>query len=59
VLSAPLSPFENVLAYVGAAATKSVILGLICFDLSSVGIGFPFKRIGSGQGQADCDGGSC
>lgn len=29
VLSAPLSPFEIVLAYVGAAATKSVILGLI------------------------------
>jgi ABC-2 type transport system permease protein len=29
VLSAPLSPFEIVLGYVGAAATKSVILGLI------------------------------
>ena len=29
VLSAPVSPFEVVLGYVGAAATKSVILGLI------------------------------
>jgi ABC-2 type transport system permease protein len=29
ILSAPISPFEIVLAYVGAAATKSVILGLI------------------------------
>ena len=29
LLSAPISPFEAVLAYVGAAATKSVILGLI------------------------------
>ena len=29
VLSAPVSPFEIVLAYVGAAATKSVILGLV------------------------------
>jgi ABC-2 type transport system permease protein len=29
VLSAPVSAFEIVLAYVGAAATKSVILGLI------------------------------
>ena len=29
LLSAPISPFESVLGYVGAAATKSVILGLI------------------------------
>jgi ABC-2 type transport system permease protein len=29
VLSAPLSPFEMVIGYVGAAATKSVILGLV------------------------------
>lgn len=29
LLSAPISPFETVLGYVGAAATKSVILGLI------------------------------
>ena len=29
LLSAPVSPFEIVLTYVGAAATKSVVLGLI------------------------------
>jgi len=29
LLSAPVSPFEIVLAYVGAAATKSIILGLL------------------------------
>jgi ABC-2 type transport system permease protein len=29
VLSAPITPFEIVAAYVGAAATKSIILGLI------------------------------
>ncbi|MES0403396.1 MAG: ABC transporter permease [Hyphomicrobium sp.] len=29
LLSAPVSPFEVVLGYVGAAATKSVVLGLI------------------------------
>jgi ABC-2 type transport system permease protein len=29
LLSAPVSPFEIVLAYVGAAATKSVILGIV------------------------------
>ena len=35
VLSAPLSPFEIVLAYVGAAATKSIILGLIILFTAS------------------------
>jgi ABC-2 type transport system permease protein len=30
-LSAPISPFEIVIAYVGAAATKSILLGLIIF----------------------------
>jgi ABC-2 type transport system permease protein len=29
LLSAPVSPFEIVLAYVGAAATKSVIIGIV------------------------------
>ena len=29
LLSAPVSPFEIVLAYVGAAATKSVLLGIV------------------------------
>src|SRR3546814_3775726 len=31
MLSAPLSPLEMVIAYVGAAATKSVIIGTIIF----------------------------
>ncbi|MGQ0559305.1 MAG: ABC transporter permease [Sphingosinicella sp.] len=29
LLSAPISPFETVIGYVGAAATKSIVLGLI------------------------------
>jgi ABC-2 type transport system permease protein len=29
LLSAPVSPFETVLAYVGAAASKSILLGLV------------------------------
>lgn len=29
ILSAPISPLETVIAYVGAAATKSIIIGLI------------------------------
>jgi ABC-2 type transport system permease protein len=29
LLSAPVSPFETVIGYVGAAATKSVVLGLV------------------------------
>src|SRR5215813_2985766 len=35
VLSAPISAFEIVLAYVGAAATKSVILGLVILGTAS------------------------
>lgn len=35
VLSAPLSAFEICLAYVGAAATKSVILGLLILATST------------------------
>ena len=31
LLSAPISAFETVLAYVGAAATKSVVVGLVIF----------------------------
>src|SRR5262252_8869868 len=34
ILSAPVSPFEIVLGYVGAAATKSIILGLIILATS-------------------------
>src|ERR671912_1356078 len=29
LLSAPISPLETVIAYVGAAATKSIVLGLV------------------------------
>jgi len=36
VLSAPVSPIEMVLAYVGAAATKSVLLGLIILATANV-----------------------
>lgn len=35
LLSAPISPFEIVLGYVGAAATKSIILGLIILVTAS------------------------
>ncbi len=40
VLSAPLSPFEIVIGYVGAAATKSVILGLIILTTASLFVDF-------------------
>ena len=36
LLSAPVSPFEAVLGYVGAAATKSLILGVIVIATSSL-----------------------
>jgi len=36
LLSAPISPFEIVLGYVGAAATKSIILGLIILGTASL-----------------------
>ncbi len=36
LLSAPISPFEMVLGYVGAAASKSVILGLIILGTASL-----------------------
>ena len=49
VLSAPVSAFELVLAYVGAAATKSVILGLVILGTANlfvpVGIAHPFWMI--------------
>jgi ABC-2 type transport system permease protein len=35
VLSAPVSPLEIVLAYVGAAATKSIILGIVILATAS------------------------
>ena len=46
ILSAPISPFEVVLGYVGAAATKSVIIGFIILITSSfiveIDIAHPF-----------------
>ena len=36
LLSAPVSPFEIVIGYVGAAATKSVVLGLIILATASL-----------------------
>ena len=36
LLSAPISPFEVVLGYVGAAATKSIIIGLIILATASL-----------------------
>src|SRR6476659_5620535 len=36
ILSAPVSPFEIVLGYVGAAASKSIILGLIILATSAL-----------------------
>jgi ABC-2 type transport system permease protein len=41
LLSAPISPFEIVLGYVGAAATKSIILGLII--LATAGLFVPLS----------------
>ena len=46
VLSAPVSPFELVLAYVGAAASKSMILGLVILATANlfvpVSVAHPF-----------------
>jgi len=36
ILSAPVSPWEIVLAYVGAAATKSIALGLIILSTATI-----------------------
>jgi ABC-2 type transport system permease protein len=41
LLSAPVSPFEIVLGYVGAAATKSIILGLLI--LATAGLFVPLR----------------
>ena len=49
LLSAPISPFEAVLGYVGAAATKSVILGLVVIATAAlfvpIRIAHPFVMI--------------
>jgi ABC-2 type transport system permease protein len=49
ILSAPVSPFEVVVGYVGAAATKSIVLGLIILATASfivpIQIAHPFVMI--------------
>src|SRR5690349_262211 len=40
VLSAPVSPLEMVLGYVGAAATKSVLLGLVILVTARIFVPF-------------------
>jgi ABC-2 type transport system permease protein len=50
MLSAPMSPFELVTAYVGAAATKSVIIGSIIFATAhlfvDVTVAYPLLMVG-------------
>ncbi|MGH6991372.1 MAG: ABC transporter permease, partial [Stellaceae bacterium] len=50
ILSAPVSSFEIVLGYVGAAATKSVVLGLIILATSflfvPIHVAHPFWMLG-------------
>ncbi|MFS0773675.1 ABC transporter permease [Sphingomonas sp. 1P08PE] len=41
LLSAPLSPLETVLGYVGAATTKSVIIGLVIFATAHLFVDLP------------------
>ncbi len=44
ILSAPLSPFETVLGYVGAATTKSVIIGLVIFATAHLFVALPIAH---------------
>lgn len=44
VLSAPISPLEIVLGYVGAAATKSIILGLIILATAALFVDLDVKH---------------
>jgi ABC-2 type transport system permease protein len=44
VLSAPVSPFEILVAYIGAAATKSVMIGLIILATSAVLVPLEIKH---------------
>lgn len=49
LLSAPVSPIETIIAYVGAAATKSIIIGLVIFATAhlfiDVHVAHPFWMI--------------
>ena len=44
LLSAPISPFETVVAYVGAAATKSMVLGLVIFATAHLFVALPIAH---------------
>lgn len=44
LLSAPMSPVETVIAYVGAAATKSMILGLVIFATAHLFVALPIAH---------------
>ena len=44
ILSAPVSPFELVIGYVGAAATKSVVLGLIILATAACFVPLPIEH---------------
>lgn len=44
LLSAPLSPLETVLGYVGAAATKSVVIGLVIFATAHLFVDLPIAH---------------
>jgi ABC-2 type transport system permease protein len=44
LLSAPISPFEMVIGYVGAAATKSVVLGLIILATAALFVPLPIAH---------------
>lgn len=50
LLSAPISAFETVVAYVGAAATKSIVIGLVIFATAhlfvDVQVAHPLMMIG-------------
>jgi ABC-2 type transport system permease protein len=46
ILSAPVSPFEIVLAYVGAATTKSVALGLIILATAALFVPLEIRHPG-------------
>src|SRR5690606_22852287 len=50
VLSAPIGPAEILLGYVGAAATKSILLGLLMLGTARIfvpfGIAHPFAMVG-------------
>ena len=43
ILSAPISPLETILGYVGAASTKSIFIGLIILITASLFISFEIK----------------